>query len=472
LGTQLDGRYRLDRLVGEGATAWVFAAQDLRLERDIAVKVLKSRLADEQAAQRKRFVAEGRTLARLVHPHVVLVHDAGETKDGVGYLVMELSEAGSLESELYRRGSLSAEECLQLLLPLLGALACAHDRGIVHRDIKPANIALVHERHGMKAKLLDFGIAKRRDAEGSTDHALGTPSYMAPEQARGEPLTPAADVWALGVLFFRCLSGRMPFDADCSLETLRKLVHERAPRFAQACPKLGPHFAVALDRALEPDVKERYPDVRSFARALASASAQDGIQVPQRPDPVGLPDFEHWLASADISSTRPLAGNERAQIALDAATLARTFPRRWRARWIAAFAITGSALVVGWLSTAPIARGVAAPRRAAPIADAPKVGVTVASPQARAAALPAPATTKLHVESALAPAEIISSPPLPEESPRAANKRAVVAKRAPASALPAEPPSAATESSSAPRSVPPAPAPANARPALMKAYEW
>lgn len=304
LGTQIGHRYRLDRLIGEGASAWVFAGQDLRLEREVAIKLLKPSTGVAHAASRRRFVAEGRTLARLVHPHIVLAYDAGDTEDGLGYLVMELSDSGNLEAELHD-APMAVDECVSLLLPLMGALASAHDLGVVHRDIKPTNIAFVREAGRNRAKLLDFGIARRRDAGASTGTARGTPSYMAPEQARGLDVSASVDVWAVGVLFFRCLSGRLPFEADTSLETLFKLVNERAPHFSQVCPNLGSHLAVALDRALEPDPERRYGDMRSFARALTVACTQDRLRLPREPDPIGLPDFARWVALANVESTGP-----------------------------------------------------------------------------------------------------------------------------------------------------------------------
>jgi serine/threonine-protein kinase len=304
VGTTLGGRYRLDALIGEGASAWVFGGQDLLLEREVAIKLLKPYALSEQGSRSRRFVAEGRTLAKLVHPHVVLVYDAGETPDGAAYLVMELSGAGALEVELARRGALGVEETLNLLMPLLGALACAHDRGIIHRDIKPANIAVVHDRRGAaRAKLLDFGIAKRGDPSESSEGAVGTPSYMAPEQARGEPLTAAADVWAMGVVFFRCLSGRLPFESGTTTGTLNALVHERAPWFSDACPELPRHIALALDRALEPNQRRRYPDMLGFAQALAVACAQEGVPLRKQPDPLGLPHFEDWLKPDRAAAT-------------------------------------------------------------------------------------------------------------------------------------------------------------------------
>jgi serine/threonine protein kinase len=349
LGGQLDRRYRLDRLVGQGVSAWVFAGHDLRLERDVAVKVFKPRAVEEAATQHRRFIAEGRTLAKLVHPHVVAVHDAGETPEGLLYLVMELSTAGSLEAELARRESaLEAGETLRLLLPLLGALACAHDRGIIHRDIKPANILLQREQGETRAKLLDFGIAKRRDAAESLESALGTPSYMAPEQARGEALTPATDVWALGVVFFRCLTGKLPFDSDTATSVLLKVAQERAPRFSVACPRLPPLLAVALDRALEPRLARRYGDMRSFARALASACVNSGVEVSKQPEPLGLPEFERWLGTLDVEETRRLSQEQQALVAGAAAPDAGpdTLPYDRR--------------VGAWLFLMPVAIGIAA----------------------------------------------------------------------------------------------------------------
>jgi serine/threonine-protein kinase len=305
LGTDLVGRYQLERLIGEGASSWVFAAHDLRLEREVAVKLLKRRAEPEHTAQRLRFVHEGRMLAKLAHPHVVAVHDAGETPEGDGYLVMELSPAGSLEAELARRVSLGLEETLQLLFPLLGALACAHDRGIVHRDLKPANIALVHEGGKTRAKLLDFGIAKHADLALSSGGVVGTPAYMAPEQARAEGIGPGTDVWAAGVVLFRCLSGKLPFEASSSAALLLKLVQERAAPIGSVCPGLPPRVAVAIDRALEPDPRHRYPDMRTFARVLGLACRQDGLPIETQPEPIGLPDFASWLQQADVEATHP-----------------------------------------------------------------------------------------------------------------------------------------------------------------------
>jgi serine/threonine-protein kinase len=306
IGTLLAERYRLERVIGEGASSWVFAAIDLRLEREVAVKLLKRRSAAEHSAERVQFVQEARMLAKLAHPHVVAVYDAGETAEGDGYLVMELSQAGTLEAELLRRGALDVGEALSLIVPLLGALACVHDLGIIHRDLKPANIALVRHVGGKpRAKLLDFGIAQLSGKDLATGVPAGTPAYMSPEQARAESPGPAADVWAMGAVLFRCLTGRLPFDASASAGAQRNLGEQRAARIQAFCPNLPPHVAIVVERALEPDVTQRYPDTRAFARVLGVACRQDGVRLDANPEPIGLPDFAAWLTQADIETTQP-----------------------------------------------------------------------------------------------------------------------------------------------------------------------
>ncbi len=305
-GNDLVDRYRLGPVLGEGASSLVFEAQDLKLDRTVAVKILKPQRRENTAAQRDRFLKEARLLAKLAHPHVIPVFDVGESTEGSAFFVMELVGARSLSQELEARGSLSLEETLALLLPLMGALSMAHDMGIVHRDLKPANIVLEGVEGTARAKLLDFGIAKFSNiAKGDTnsEHALGTPAYMAPEQARAEAVGPTTDVWSMGILLFRCLSGRLPFDAATITGVLLKIVNERAPSFREACPNLPARVAVVLDQALEPATWARPQDMREFARRLAQACRQDNVLVPRDPDPRALPLFPVWLQETDVEQT-------------------------------------------------------------------------------------------------------------------------------------------------------------------------
>jgi serine/threonine-protein kinase len=450
LGTELHGRYRLDRLIGEGASAWVFAAHDKRLERDVAIKLLKHQTILEDAQRAQRFVAEGRMLARLFHPHVVLVYDAGATRDGLNYLVMELLEAGTLEAELFRVGKLGPQQTIQLLLPLLGALACAHDRGFVHRDIKPANIVLVHESGSPRAKLLDFGIARRPDTW-SSESAAGTPSYMAPEQALGQRPSAAADIWAMGVVFFRCLSGRLPFEGPSSLHTLQELVQRRAPRFADVCPDLGPHTAVALDRALERDPERRYQDMRGFAYALGAACSHDGVELPPRPEPIGLPDFA-VAHLADPESTRPLGVEERGAIAVP--SLVASLRARKQGK-LPAVALACAAAILALTLFYPQAGSNAA---AARVASRP--AVIAAGAGQRSSALHAPPMQPAVAAPGVLAASPAPSPSPSESAPKPEKKRMRQRERARSPARPVTAEPAAS------------PSPTSTKASVVRSWDW
>jgi serine/threonine-protein kinase len=311
LGRTIDGTYRVESILAHGGMAIVFCATHLWTGRRVALKLLKPDLVEP--ARNARLVQEARAAAAVSHPNVVQVLDMGLTEDGVSYLVMELLEGRTLKDELRARGALDPAQTLAILLPLLGAMAVAHDRGIVHRDLKPANIFLCADASGrLLPKVLDFGIAKVIEESGitRTGVVLGTPSYLSPEQAAGEPdVGPAADVWAFGVIAFECLSGQLPFTAARSDAVMQRIVNEDAPPLGPLVPGLGSAFAAAIDRALRRDRRARYPDARSFARALALTAQTDGIALPSDPDPLGLPEWSAWRSTGagEWTSTGQLA---------------------------------------------------------------------------------------------------------------------------------------------------------------------
>jgi serine/threonine-protein kinase len=237
---------------------------------------------------------------------VVDVLDCGEA-DSTPYLVMERLEGMPLSERLGYDGALSIEQTLEWLLPIMGAVAHVHDAGIVHRDLKPSNIFLHRDLAGRTVpKLLDFGIAKiAGDADGSltaTGLAVGTPEYMAPEQASGAPVGPPADVWAMGVVLHRCLTGEGPFAATTPQAVLSRVMHERAPALASRLPAAPARFAAAVDRALSPEPSERYPHMREMARALTVTASGAGIRLPAAPDPLGLPEFGGWCEPGTTAS--------------------------------------------------------------------------------------------------------------------------------------------------------------------------
>ncbi len=289
LGTLVAGRYRLLSILGRGGTGVVFEASHTWTGRRVAVKLLKPEYARDLGLVR-RFLQEARAAAGIEHPNVVSVLDMGNETDGTVYLVLELLEGESLGKRL-ERGRLDPAEALRVLVPVMDALVVAHDKGIIHRDLKPDNVFLRRDARGRTTpKLLDFGMAKMVDA--AWGHAtqsgtlVGTPFYMSPEQAEGKPdQGPASDVWSMGVIFHRCLTGELPFHAETPTALLLAIVRGEAPPIGERAPELPEPLARALDRALVADRAGRYADMRAFLDELRAAAERSGVAFPAPPDP-------------------------------------------------------------------------------------------------------------------------------------------------------------------------------------------
>ena len=255
----------LDRL-DRGGMGVVYKARHHQLNRIVALKmVLAGEHADAEILA--RFHVEAEAVARLRHPHIVEIYDIG-TANGVPYIALEYLPGGSLE-QLFRQSPQPPRRCAELLVPLAQAIHTAHLAGIVHRDLKPANVLLAEDG---TAKITDFGVAKRREGveQTQTGQIIGTPGYMAPEQARGESKSvgPAADVYSLGAILYEALTGQPPFQGEAILQTLQKVLNDEpvSPR------KLVPHVPADLEticlRALRKDAKDRYPTAQEFADEL------------------------------------------------------------------------------------------------------------------------------------------------------------------------------------------------------------
>jgi len=311
VGTVLAGKYRLLDVLAHGGMGVLFRAEHTWTGRQVAVKMLRARelTPDEAATGRRldRFVLEARTATRVAHPNVVDVLDMGAAEDGTPFLAMELLHGESLAARLERTRALSTEDALRWMLPIMGALAIAHDRDIVHRDLKPANVFLATDASGrVTPKLLDFGIAKVSDHTTLTDPgtAVGTPDAMSPEQATGKgTVGPATDVWAMGVLLYKCLAGTAPFAADTPSRVLLQIVNERQVALAKLAPHVPSGVCAVIERALEKRPEQRYASMRLFAHALAVAAHNAALALPVAPDPLGLPDFDRWLDRAKESTT-------------------------------------------------------------------------------------------------------------------------------------------------------------------------
>lgn len=261
----LANRYELVEVVGRGGMGEVWAARDLRLGRNVAVKLLSAHMASE-AGVRERFEAEARSAARLSHPNVVQVFDSGE-HDGIPYLVMELLPGRTLADEI-AVGSLDPETVRRIGTEVLGALEASHAAGILHRDIKPGNVLLAADG---RAKVGDFGIAKSTEGLNltSTGMIVGTAAYLAPERVAGQPATPQSDLYAVGVVLYEALSGRKPFQADTPLGLMRAVDAHQAIPLADARPGLEPSLVAAVERAMAKDPRRRFSSAAAMAAALA-----------------------------------------------------------------------------------------------------------------------------------------------------------------------------------------------------------
>ena len=273
-GRLLGGRYRLLRLLGQGGMGSVYEAQHTLIDRRVAVKMLHAALGKD-AELSERFMREARTASSIRHPGIIEVQDVDRDEDGALYIVMELLEGQSLGQRL-RHGPIAPAFAVAVMVQVLDALEAAHQRGIVHRDLKPDNVFLVY-RPGEppQAKILDFGISKVEELEEGdvsltrTGTVMGTPHYMAPEQARGErDLDARADVWAIGIMLYRMLSGAFPYDGDSYNRIMSRILVEPVPSLTDAVPGLPAGLVEVVDRALVKDRAQRTASAADLAEAL------------------------------------------------------------------------------------------------------------------------------------------------------------------------------------------------------------
>jgi serine/threonine protein kinase len=324
----LDGRYRLEDRLGGGAVADVFRAVDERLHRPVAVKLFRGDAAEEL----QRHEAEMRTLARLDHPSLVTVYDAGDD-DGQPYLVMQLVEGDTLGQEL-ARGQLGSDRAARYGAALADALAYVHAEGFVHRDVKPANVLIAGDG---RVHLADFGIARLVDSAHvtRTGDVLGTPAYFAPEQVSGQPVGPAADVYALGVMLLECLTGKRPFEGT-AMEVAMARVH-RDPELPATLPPVWRDLLAAMT-AREPDQRITASQAADALRAIAAGEDIDRTTVmAPRPSP---------QATTVLPATAVVSHSAGATAAYPAVTPGVAVRRRRPvAVWVAAFLVVVVAAV-------------------------------------------------------------------------------------------------------------------------------
>ncbi len=262
-GDEIAGRYRLEALAGRGPMSEVWRAHDDTLDRTVALKVLAP------TADLERFRREARAVASLQHEHVMRVFDYGEDAAGP-FMALEWLPGGTLEERL-RAGALPGTVARDIAAGIASGLAHLHERGFVHRDLKPANVLFDEED---RPKLADFGLARSADGAGALTEAgtvLGTAAYISPEQASGEPATPASDVYSFGVLLFRMLTGMLPFVADDVLALVDMHRNRPAPTVRSVNPATAPELATLADASLAKDPAARPADGAALLAALGAA---------------------------------------------------------------------------------------------------------------------------------------------------------------------------------------------------------
>jgi serine/threonine protein kinase len=287
IGQVFDGKYRLDQRLGGGGMGTVYRATHLLIDRPVAVKVLSQRFVGDETAQ-QRFRREARAAGRMQHPNAVTVTDFGASNRHL-YIVMELLEGRTLRDLMAHEGPLDPARAVSLMLQTCAAVGAAHDAGLIHRDLKPANI-FIEQRPNAPAvvKVLDFGVAKFAVEEHDNDDyqtltqvgaIIGTPRYMSPEQCSGlGHLTPAADVYSLGIILYEMLSGAAPFNADTPLAIAFRHVSEPAPRLRVALSSIPPKLDDIVARALAKNPSDRFADANELRSELFTTAQELGLE--------------------------------------------------------------------------------------------------------------------------------------------------------------------------------------------------
>lgn len=313
-GYQIDNRFELENELGEGGMSEVWKAWDLRAHTFVAVKIFKPDSAEEEPADRRRFLGEARALIQVNHDNVVSVVDVGVLPDGRPYIAMELIEGETLEQYLARRGRLGTTEAQVLLIPIASAVAAVHQANIIHRDLKPTNIMLLPTAAGVVIpKVLDFGIAKilhpdeRRLTR--TGRSVGTPDYMSPQRLRGEPASPADDIFSLGAIAYQMITGDTPFHGDRVEVVIGKIISPEPPlpiNPPAQPPLVHPLVEQTIMRALEKDRAKRFATMEEMLQALRGWPTEAPVSTPTRtlpaPPAPPAPEPGRWtLKPGDIA---------------------------------------------------------------------------------------------------------------------------------------------------------------------------
>ena len=295
-GTILDGRYRILKKIGEGGMGAVYLAEHTKIGKRCAVKLLSPSLASKPAAI-ERFLREAKTSSRIEHANVVEITDFGSSDDKLPFFVMEYLEGEELAETITREGALPWPRVRRILLQILAALEVAHEQGVVHRDMKPQNCFRVRRNDGDEdedfIKVLDFGIAKVISEDPDfktltqTGAVVGTVHYMSPEQARAERVDARSDIYSVGVIAYKLLTGQVPYDASAMVGVLSKLLTEDVPAMSTIAPDVGVHPRVEalVCHAMAKQRADRFPSAVAFAAAIQAIPEELPDPEPEKPEP-------------------------------------------------------------------------------------------------------------------------------------------------------------------------------------------
>jgi len=310
-GMVIDKKYRLEDKLGEGGMGSVFRARRLFIDDFVAIKFVRPEVLTNPEF-RERFYQEARVAARIKHANVVTVYDFGETPDGMLYLVMEFLEGMSLGELLKKKGVLASDQMIELGLQIGEALHCMHENNVIHRDLKPDNIMLVPDgKGGELVKLVDFGVAKILEADARLTRyqaRIGSPVYCSPEQYLGQPVDHRSDLYGLGIIFYECLSGRVPFNAHNETELRAAILHKMPPRLDSKIKHVTGHMADLVQWLLAKDPNDRPHHAAEVNKCLNAL--RHGQRTPQ-PTPAAVSPSAEGTAKAENSALDGIVLNER-----------------------------------------------------------------------------------------------------------------------------------------------------------------
>lgn len=308
MGTLVAGCYELHALVGEGGMGAVYDARHRPSGQRVALKILRAELGHDRGAA-QRFLREARAVASVPHRHIVEVYQTGYVEDGAPFYAMTFLDGETLAARLYRKGRMAEAEAAHVLAPILDALHHVHRTGVVHRDVKPENIFLARAASGgERPVLMDFGVAAfvaEGDAAPPGSQVVGTPAYMAPEQAAGGPsLDPRTDIYAAGVTLYELLTGLSPYQREDDEATLRAILNEGVRSPSRIVPEISPAMEAVILCAMARDPQHRFPSAETFGAALQDALAE----------PAGSARLQQFALARTVIASRaadPSAGRRR-----------------------------------------------------------------------------------------------------------------------------------------------------------------